>query len=76
MVKSETRGDAETLVYKSETETKTCKTSHRNKCDISETSRLLTKAVKILRSDEKFVSAKILELPFATPTVTVVSDYR
>ena len=40
MVKSETRRDAETLVCKSETETKTNKTPHQNKCKMNETSRL------------------------------------
>ena len=67
MIKSETHRDAETLVYESETETKTCKTSHRNKCNINETSRVFAKAFEISRSDEKFASAEILEVPFATP---------
>ena len=68
MVKSETRRDTETLTCESETETKTCKSSHRNKCNINETLRLFTETVEILRSDEKFASAKILEVPIATPT--------
>ena len=37
MVKSETQQDSETLVCKPETETKTCKTLHWNKCSINET---------------------------------------
>ena len=64
MVKFETRRDDEILVC----ETKTCKTSHWKKCNINETLRLLAKDVKILRSDEKFASTKILEVPFATST--------
>ena len=58
MEKSETRRDTETLVCESETETKTCKTSQRNKCNINETSRLFAKVVEIWRLDEKFESAK------------------
>ena len=42
----------------------TCKTSHRNKCNINETSKLFTKVVKIF----EFASAKILEVPLDTPT--------
>ena len=68
MVKSETHRDAETLVCKSETEIKKCKTSHQNKCHINKTLRLFAKAVEILKLDEKFASAKILEVPFATPS--------
>ena len=68
MVKPKTSQDAEMLVCESETKTKTCKTSHRNKCNINKALRLFAKAVEMSRSDEKFVSAKILEVvSFATP---------
>ena len=39
---------------KSETETKHARIRDQNKCNTKETSRLFTKAVEILRSDEKF----------------------
>ena len=73
MVKSETHRDAKTLVCESETKTKTGKTSHRNKCSINETERLFAKAVVISRLDEKFASAKILEVPFTTPLMSTES---
>ena len=49
MVKSETRRDGEIHVCESETETKTFKTSHGNKCNINKTSRLFAKDVEISR---------------------------
>ena len=52
-VKFETRVDPSLFAN-----SRPCKTSHRNKCNINETSRLFAKAVEISRSDEKFASAK------------------
>ena len=60
--------DAKTLVYESEIRDQN-KTSHQNKCNINETVRLNVKAVEISRLDKKFVSAKILEVPSATPNL-------
>ena len=69
MVNPETHRDAKTLVCESEPETKTCKTSHRNKCNINKTLKHFAKAADILRLDEKFESAMILEVPFVTPHI-------
>ena len=42
--------------------------------NINDTWRLFAKTVEIFRSDEKFASAKILEVPFSTPSAYITID--